>query len=152
MQIIDTCKAYEGVVSQSVQYSLQTLWGWGWPLMIPCSAVPVWRIYLYLFAVIRFAFNLSITLNDNWMDQSVHRTLNPLEHCLASIFALFFLFHELREAPWAERLSRGWLTADSSNYLLLISAKTEERRKLIINNPSREWHWAQIRDNSSTSF
>ena len=103
--------------------------------------------YIYLFAVIRFAFNLSITLNDNWMDQSVHRTLNPLQHCLASIFALFFLFYELSEAL---RDSRGWLTADSSNYLLLISAKTEERRKFIINNPSREWHWTQI--TASTSF
>ena len=77
------------------------------------------------------------------MDQSVHRTLNPLEHCLAPIFAPFFLFYELGGGDRWETLWRMAASRQQTLFAANFSKKTSER-KFIINNPSGEWHWAQI--------
>ena len=148
MQIIDTCKANEGVVSHSqcstgcIHYKhCEGDHSW---VLIPCSAGRAWRIYLFICChqiCIQLVNNTQWQLNGPVCTQNIEptRALFGLDIC--SI--LSFPWTMNTEKP-PERLSRGWLTADSSNYLLLISAKTEERRKFIINNPSREWHWAQI--------
>lgn len=134
----------ERSVSQS---SLQTLWGDHWP---PPWCPDHWRGLIlaqcdgdiYLFAVIQICIqlvnNTQWQLNGPVCTQNIEPTRALFGLNICSI--LSFLWTQRRPGETLWRV----LTADSSNYLLLISAKTDEPRKFIINNPSHEWHWAQI--------
>ena len=143
MQIIDTCEANGGVCHS--QSSLQTLWPppwcpdqWHWSGLVlgQCGGD------IYLFAVIQICIqlvnNTQWQLNGPVCTQNIEPTRALFGLNICSI--LSFLWTQRRPGETLWRV----LTADSSNYLLLISAKRDERRKFIINNPSHEWHRAQI--------
>ena len=134
----------ERSVSQS---SLQTLWGDHWPppwYPDHCAGAdigPVWRRYLFICChqiCIQLVNNTQWQLNGPVCTQNIEPTRALFGLNICSI--LSFLWTQRRPGETLWRV----LTADSSNYLLLISAKRDERRKFIINNPSHEWHWAQI--------
>ena len=143
MQILTLARQMEEcvTVSQSVFITnIVTTPMMPWPLA-GANIGPVWRRYLFICChqiCIQLVNNTQWQLNGPVCTQNIEPTRALFGLNICSI--LSFLWTQRRPGETLWRV----LTADSSNYLLLISAKRDEPRKFIINNPSHEWHWAQI--------